>query len=164
MVATDSESRYAVLFYQPEDSYRSADGIVADRSLTAEADRLMKAPAAKQELTLTQETEMALGCCTEAALAAWLAAVARLVVVEPEAGCCTEAALVAWLAAALVAWLVDRPLPEGRVVWRVAGRQMLAEQMDGELNSDMGSKTNTVRLAQGPAVPGAGAVGSLGLG
>lgn len=187
MAVKDSAFHCAVLFCRLEDSYRSADGIVADRSLT-EAGRLMKVPASKQDLALTGETETALVCCTEAvrlgalAVAARLAAVepeagccteaalvvslvaARSVAVEPEAGCCTEAALAVLLAAARLAARVDRFRLEGLAVWLVADRKKLVEQRDEEQGFGTDSKTNTVHLVQGGAAPGARAVDSLGLG
>lgn len=163
MVATDSESRYAVLFCQQEDSCRSADGIVADRWLT-EADRLMKVPASKQDLALTGEIERVLVCCTEAVRLGVLAVAARSVAVEPEVGCCTEVAPAVLLAAGRLAALVDRSLPEVPAVWLAAGRKKLVEQTDGELDSGTDSKTNTAHLAQRLVVPGATGADSLGLG
>lgn len=163
MAVKDSAFHCAVLFCRLEDSYRSADGIVADRSLT-EAGKLMKVPASKQDLALTGETETALVCCTEAVRLGALAVAARLAAVEPEAGCCTEAALAVSLAAARLAARVNRFRLEGLAIWLVADRKKLVEQRDEEQGFGTDSKTNTVHLVQGGAAPGARAVDSLGLG
>ena len=148
----------------------------------------MKVPASKQDLALTEETETALVCCTEAVRLGVLAVAARSVAVEPEAGCCTEvalavslvavrslavepgaeccteAALAVLLAAARLAALVDTPRPEVLAVWLAAGRKKLVERTDEELDSGTDSKTNTAHLAQRLAAPGARGADLLGLG